>query len=154
MSLRGALPVLAVLLALAACNDMTTAAGTAAAVQAPMQTTDLAGMADALPVAAACPVLDSSDWTAEIAGGMLTVTGIITLPTPDFAVDFALGMADRSAIPTQRLALSATPPEGMVAQVIDTRTVTFTTPALTPHYRAVIVTCGTRELAQIADIGN
>jgi len=61
-------------------------------------------------------------------------------------------MADRSAIPLQRLHLTATPPDGMAAQVITTETVRYEGPAIAENYRAVAVMCGDVLLADITDV--
>lgn len=132
-------------LALAACSPSET--GTK---EAPAPAAEPAEEAEP---ATGCPVLASRDWTARIEEGSLVVEGVVDLPTPGYALSFTQGPADRSAVPTQRLLLAATAPEGMVVQMIATETVRFEGPAIAPRYKAVLVLCGGAPLAEIADIG-
>lgn len=108
---------------------------------------------------APCPVLDSRNWHAwvdvmpgEDAGATLHVTGEIDLPTAGYDVSLTEGAADRSAVPTQRLILTATPFEGMVAQVVTTTAVRYDGPAIARQYRSVIVMCGGAPLAEMPDV--
>ena len=109
--------------------------------------------------AGACPVLDSRNWTAWVnampgpdASPTLHVTGDVDMPTPGFVFEWREGIADRSATPVQRLTLTATPPDGMVAQVLTTETVRYEGPALVTNYGGVIVMCGGEPLAEITDV--
>ena len=108
---------------------------------------------------ASCPVLDSRNWSAWVnampgpdAKLTLHVTGEIDLPTPGYEVSWEEGMADRSMTPVQRLILTATPPDGMVAQVVTAETVAYEGPALVKTYKGVIVMCGGEPLAEINDV--
>ncbi len=107
----------------------------------------------------ACPVIDATDWRAvlgpvEGAEGLhLIVEGRVTLPTPGWTVALAAGMADRSAIPAQRVVLTAAPPEGMVAQVLTDYDLRLATPALAPAYRGVSVDCAGLALVELTEVG-
>lgn len=121
--------------------------------------TDAEEPATASDESSACPVLDSRNWTAWVnampgpdAKPTLHVTGDVDMPTPGYAFEWREGMADRSAMPVQRLMLTATPPDGMVAQVLTTETVSYEGPALTTTYGGVIVMCGGEPLAEITDV--
>jgi len=48
--------------------------------------------------------------------------------------------------------LELLPPEGMVAQMIDTVTVDYEGAATYPEYRSILVRCGDQVLAAIVDI--
>lgn len=105
---------------------------------------------------AACPVIDSRNWSAHInampgpgAQRTLIVSGQIDLPTPGYTITLAAGAADRSAIPVQQIVLTATPPTGMVTQVITSADVRYEGPAIAQQYRAVRVICGGRQLAEL-----
>lgn len=106
-----------------------------------------------------CPVIDSRNWEAWInampgpdAQRTLIVVGEVDLPTPGFDVNVTPGRADRSAVPTQHAILSATPPDGVVAQVVTSYPVRLETPAIADNYTAVIVRCGDDVLAEITEI--
>ena len=105
-----------------------------------------------------CPVIESSHWVAKLtpashdgAPPILFVSGDLTLPTPGYEVDLKIGKADRSAVPTVFVVISATPPDGMVAQVLDTQTVSMTADAPASRLRSVIVICGNTPLFEISD---
>ena len=107
----------------------------------------------------ACPVLESSDWTAWVsampgpdATPTLHVTGKADMPTPGYRFSVEAGMADRSAMPVQRLILTATAPDGMVTQVVTTETVEYSGPAITTTYGGVMIMCGGEALAEITDV--
>ncbi|MDZ4308687.1 hypothetical protein [Allopontixanthobacter sp.] len=107
-----------------------------------------------------CRVLESEGWAANVASvpgnpdrNQLTVTGRVTMPTPAYTFAWEAGRLDRSAVPSFELRLLATPPDGMVAQVLDTSEVTYTGPAAAPRYSAITVTCEGRVLARIEDVG-
>ncbi|WP_428408055.1 hypothetical protein [Hyphococcus sp.] len=109
--------------------------------------------------AMACPVIDSRNWSAWVnampgpdAKLTLHVTGEIDLPTPGYDIAWEPGIADRSMTPVQRLMLTATPPEGMAAQVFTTETVKYEGPALVKTYGGVIVLCGGEPLAEITEV--
>jgi hypothetical protein len=103
----------------------------------------------------ACPVIEATDWAATLGpvdgaeGPHLIVTGRVTLPTPAWTVTLEAGMADRSAIPAQRVILSATPPAAMVAQVLTDYDLRLETPALAPAYRGVTVDCAGLALVEL-----
>lgn len=106
-----------------------------------------------------CPVSDTRDWSAWVdnlpgpdAKPMLRVAGQVKLPKPGFNESWTVGMADRSAIPTQHLMLELTEPDGMVIQVETWRQVSFSTPAIAENYKSVIVKCGEEVLAEIANV--
>lgn len=108
---------------------------------------------------AACPVIDSADWRAALGpvegaeGVQLVVEGRVTMPTPGWAVTLEAGMADRSAIPVQRVVLTATPPQMAVAQVLTDYELLLVTPALAPAYRGVIVDCAGLALVELTEVG-
>lgn len=106
-----------------------------------------------------CPITASRDWKAWVnampgpdAGATLIVEGVVDTPTAGYTFSWEAGMADRSATPLQRLHLTATPPDGMAAQVITTETVRYEGPAIAENYRAVAVMCGEVLLADITDV--
>jgi len=109
--------------------------------------------------AAACPVVESSNWGAFInrmpgpdAEATLNVHGQVTMPTPEFTFEWQEGPMDRSAIPTMRVKLIATAPDGMVMQALTTETVVYKVPALATGYKKIIVSCDDEVLAEITDI--
>ena len=82
----------------------------------------------------------------------LHVSGEVDMPTPGYAFEWRVSAADRSATPVQRLLLTATPPDGMAAQVITTETVRYQGPAIAKLYKGILVMCGARVLADIPDV--
>lgn len=102
-----------------------------------------------------CPVLASSDWQAWVDkmpgtdGQRLHVSGRITLPGPGYKLAFETGIADRMAKPTQQVVLTATAPDGMTAQVLETVQISGDIPALASGYTAVMVLCGDTVIARI-----
>jgi hypothetical protein len=108
---------------------------------------------------AACPVIESRDWAAWVnampgpaATKELIVTGQVTLPTPGYTVTLTAGIADRSATPVQQLILTATPPTGMVPQVLTTQPVRYQGAAISMQYRGIRIMCGGTMLTEIADV--
>lgn len=106
-----------------------------------------------------CPVIDSRDWTAWInampgpdASPTLHVKGEVDLPTPGYEVTLTLGAADRSMTPVQQVNLSATPPDGMVTQVVTPYLVDFSSPAIVDTYKGITVLCSGKVLAEITEI--
>lgn len=110
-----------------------------------------------------CRVLESEGWAADIAPlpgnpnlQQLTVTGKVTMPTPNYSfawdTDLVDGAGPGAGTPSLELRLLAKPPSGMVAQVLDTREVTYAGPAEAPNYRVISVTCEGRELARIENV--
>jgi hypothetical protein len=105
--------------------------------------------------AATCPVIDAADWRASVGpvegaeGPQLVVEGRVTLPTPGWTVALEAGMADRSAIPVQRVVLTAAAPQMAVAQVLTDYELRLVTPALAPAYRGVIVDCAGLALVEV-----
>ena len=104
-----------------------------------------------------CAVLDSRNWKAWTAfdgtGTTLHITGEVDMPTPGYATTWNLGPTDRAMPPGQRVTLEATPPDGLVAQVITPTVVEYETPGAYPDYRSVTITCGDKTLAEIAPVG-
>lgn len=107
--------------------------------------------------AAACPVLDSRNWTAWTApdgdGHSLTIEGEIDLPTPGYALSWRDGPADRAMPPGLRLHLDAAPPADLVMQVVTPTPVSNATKGYGERYRVVTVLCGGEAIAEIADVG-
>lgn len=108
---------------------------------------------------ASCPVIESSEWAAWVnampgpaATKQLIATGQVVLPTPGYTVTLTAGMADRSATPMQQLILTATPPTGMVTQVLTKVPVRYEGPAISMNYRAIRIMCGGQMLSEIADV--
>lgn len=106
-----------------------------------------------------CPILGSRNWKAWVnaepgddAEATLVVEGEIDAPTPGYTFSWEPGMADRSAVPMQRLHLTAAPPDGVVAQVITTESVRYEGPAIAQDYRGVAVMCGEELLAEITEV--
>ncbi|MFM9864059.1 MAG: hypothetical protein ACKVRO_10670 [Micropepsaceae bacterium] len=111
------------------------------------------------PQASSCPVIESRDWAAWVnampgpgTAKELIATGQIVLPTPGYTVTLTAGLADRSATPMQQLILTATPPTGMVPQVLTTQPVRYQGPAISMNYRAIRIMCGGQMLSEIADV--
>ncbi len=113
-----------------------------------------------LPLADQCPVIDSRAWSArlEAAAGpgnpsqTLVITGEVDLPTPGFRLTVTEGPADRMLPPSQRFRLTATPPSGMVAQVVTPTAVEYRGKAYSQSYRSIIILCGERALATIENV--
>lgn len=106
---------------------------------------------------AQCPVLDSRNWTAFTTpdgdGHALTIEGEIDLPTPGYALAWRNGIADRAFPPGLRVHLDATPPAGVVMQVVTPTPVSYTSTGASAQYRVVYVLCGGEAIAEIADVG-
>ncbi len=104
---------------------------------------------------AACPVLDSRNWTAWTApdgdGHQLTVEGEIDLPTPGYALGWRDGIADRAFPPGLRIHLDAAAPADLVMQVVTPTPVSYSTKGYA-EYRVVYVLCGGETIAEIADV--
>lgn len=134
--------------AMAGCADLLARRDAALAEPAP----DAPAEAEA---EAACPVIEATDWAAALGpvagaeGPHLIVTGRVTLPTPGWSVTLEAGPADRSAIPVQRVILTALPPQMPVAQVLADYDLRLETPALAPAYRGVIVDCAGLALVEV-----
>ena len=112
-------------------------------------------------VSDACPVVGSSNWQAWLeppAGAsslrMLHISGEVDLPTPGYSVTLEAGPADRAMPPSQRFRLKATPPNGMVTQVVTPTQVTFHETATSPAYRSIVILCGQRVLSTITEVPN
>lgn len=127
-----------------------------AACQPPAATTEPPAVTE--PAAGACVVTQSRNWTAHVnampgpnAQRTLNVAGEVDLPTPGYTVTLTEGIADRSAIPTQQLNLTVTPPApgAIVTQVITPTAVTYTGPAIAQSYTAVRIMCEGQQLAEI-----
>ena len=109
--------------------------------------------------AASCPVIESRAWAAWVsampgpgATKELIAIGEIVLPTPGYTSTLKAGAADRSATPVQQLILTATPPSGIVPQVLTTQPVRYQGPAISMQYRAIRIICGGRMLSEITDV--
>lgn len=151
------------MVALAACGSPATRDGSAgSAPAASAAATDATPKETAMALTSdttGCPVTDSRNWTAWInrmpgpdARAMLHVTGDVEMPTPGWTFAWREGIADRSAVPSVRIHLEATPPGGMSAQVLTSETVKFEAPALAEAYRRIIVMCGDVQIAEISEI--
>lgn len=106
-----------------------------------------------------CPVSDSDSWTASVSPvpgsdgrSQLSVSGKVTMPTPGYTFAWEAGRLDRSAVPSFELRLLANAPDRMVAQVLETREVSYHGPAAAPRYREITITCEGRVLAKIGDV--
>ena len=108
----------------------------------------------------ACPVIESRDWKAWIDampmvgtdGNRLHIAGEVDLPTPGYSVELIPGPADRAMPPSQRFSLVATPPDGIVAQVVTPTPVRYQGKAMYPAYRSIKVSCGGKPLAAIPEV--
>ena len=113
-------------------------------------------IADTEDAVAPCPVLDSRNWTAFTTpdgdGHALTIEGEIDLPTPGYALAWRTGIADRAFPPGLRVHLDATPPAGVVMQVVTPTPVSYTSTGANAQYRVVYVLCGGEAIAEIADV--
>lgn len=108
---------------------------------------------------ASCPVIESSEWAAWVnampgpgSTKQLIATGKVILPTPGYTLTLTAGMADHSATPVQQLILTATPPLGMVTQVLTTQPVRYQGPAISMQYRAIRIMCSSQMLSEISDV--
>lgn len=106
-----------------------------------------------------CPVLESDSWQADVTllsgddhRSQLSVTGKVTMPTPGYTFAWEAGRLDRSAIPSFVLHLQTRAPDGMVAQVLETREVMYSGPAAAPRYRTITVMCEGKELGRIENV--
>lgn len=149
------------LLALAACAEQAEApapgaAPPAAAIAEPAPVEEAAIIAETGDAAAACPVLDSRNWTAwtapDGAGHALTIEGEVDMPTPGYALSWRDGAADRAMPPGLRVHLDAAPPADLVMQVVTPTPVSYTLEGANAVYRVVYVFCGGEEIADIADV--
>jgi len=110
------------------------------------------------PAMADCPVIGSRDWTAWIDAEpgpdapTLHIRGTVDLPTPGYAYDWRVGLADRALPPGQHMHLDFTAPDGMVTQVITSADVAYKGEATYTEYRMILVKCGGEVLAEITDV--
>lgn len=110
------------------------------------------------PIQANCPVLESKDWVAWLNrmpgpdGASLHISGKVVMPTPGYNIEVIKGPLDRRQPPAQRLRLNITPPPGMVPQVLTTQEVKASFLAQASAYRAVIIGCGDKVLAEITNV--
>lgn len=154
---------IAALAAVCACAKNEDAAP--AAAPAPIAAEELAAPAEpqalaeepAAAPAIGCPVIDSRNWKAwtesDGTGMTLHIAGEVDLPTPGYAATLTLEASDRAMPPGQFVSLEATPPEGLVAQVVTATPVSVEAPGAYPEYRSVTITCGAVTLAEIAPVG-
>ena len=113
-----------------------------------------------VPQVRACPVIDSRDWKAWIDampmvgadGNRLHIAGEVDLPTPGYSVELIPGPADRAMPPSQRFSLVATPPDGIVLQVVTPTPVKYQGKAMYPAYRSIRISCGGEPLATITEV--
>ena len=112
-------------------------------------------------VSDSCPVLGSLNWQARLepsAGPspqrMLHISGEVDLPTPGYSVTLEAGPADRAMPPSQRFRLKATPPSGVVTQVVTPTRATFHKAATYPAYRSIVILCEQRVLTTITEVPN
>ena len=111
-------------------------------------------------VADGCPVLASRAWSATLdkmpgpgqSGPILAIAGDVDLPTPGYTITLSAGPADRMMPPSQRFRLTASPPDGIVAQVVTPTPVKYRAKADYPAYRSIVILCGERSLATISDV--
>jgi len=117
---------------------------------------EAAASLDTEDAAMACPLLDSRNWraftTPDGEGHALTIEGEVDLPTPGYALAWREGPADRAFPPGLRVHLEATPPDGIVMQVVSPTPVSWSSPGASAEYRVVIVLCGGEAIAEIADV--
>lgn len=104
-----------------------------------------------------CPTRSSRNWHAWIDRlaenePRLVISGEVDLPTPGYKVKWRSGILDRRQPPTQRLSISFTPPDDIVAQVITPTEVSFTMPSPVLEYRSVMIYCGDKLLANISEV--
>lgn len=106
---------------------------------------------------AACPALDSRDWSADLVQNpygtyALVLRGVIDLPTPGYRTAWRQGPMDMALPPGWRLQLEITPPGGIVPQVITPVHVEahFDTPI--DRFRVIYVVCDGEALAELKDI--
>lgn len=108
------------------------------------------------PSVPSCPVIDSRSWKAWTSGesgaATLFLTGEVDLPTPGYAVAMVAGVSDRAMPPGLRVILTATPPEGLVAQVVTPTAVAYEQTGAYPEYRSVTILCGDATLGEIAPV--
>lgn len=137
----------ALALSLGACGQTTATTETAAEPE----------VAAVEPAAAgACAVIANRNWTAHInampgpnAQRTLIVAGEVDLPTPGYTVTLDLGIADRSAMPTQQLVINTTAPTGIVPHIVTAYPVNYSGPAIAAQYTAVRIMCGGQQLAEM-----
>ena len=106
---------------------------------------------------AACPVVDSHDWTADLSpasdgGYTLTLRGTVDLPTPGHTIRWQEGPMDLAMPPGWRLIMEIDPPEGIAMQVITPTEIEarFETPI--NWFRVIYVVCDREGLAEIGDV--
>ena len=106
-----------------------------------------------------CPVYDSRNWHAwidrvagENSNPRLNVSGQVELPNPGYEYKVVRGPLDRRNPPSLRIRVILSPPDGMTAQVIDTKDVTFQMNTDVLEYRSIIVLCGDRQLGEMIDV--
>lgn len=108
---------------------------------------------------AACPVLDNRNWHAWVdrmpgpdAQVTLNISGQVDLPTPGYSVSLRAGPMDRAMPPGQSFELVATPPGGIVTQVVTPADVRYREPTVHQRYRRIVIGCGGTVLATIPDV--
>ncbi len=105
-----------------------------------------------------CPIYETRAWHAwvdqagEDGANRLIVFGQVDLPSPGYAIDWEQGPMDRMNPPSLRLRLTATPPDGVVIQVITPTDVTLALPTAESSFRSVFILCGDRSLVEIPEV--
>ena len=85
-------------------------------------------------------------------GPTLNISGEITLPTSGYTISVRAGPLDRRQPPTQRVILDLVKPDGPALQVLTMEAVSGQLSDALPAYRAVMIVCGDKALAEIANI--
>ncbi|MCC0030023.1 MAG: hypothetical protein H6891_07120 [Brucellaceae bacterium] len=104
-----------------------------------------------------CGLVETGDWAVEIVpaqdGGqpVLVVTGRVVAPTAGWTVELRAGPTARSMPPIQMIALEATAPDGIVAQVLTEHQLKLELPG-EPAYRAVRIGCGEELVREFTDV--
>lgn len=105
-----------------------------------------------------CPIYESTNWHAWVArngdgdGWVLEIRGRVTMPTPGYSFSWVAGPTDRALPPGQRVRLIATPPDGIVPQVLTETDVGYSLAAPFKEYRTVIVGCGDETLHEFGKV--
>lgn len=116
----------------------------------------------AKPIKAAeqCTAYGGSNWQAQLInsekddGLMLKVSGVVTLPSPGYTVEWHTGPMDRMRPPGLRLRLTTqAPPPGQInIQVLTDQEVAYEMASPVPEYRSVTVLCGGSVLAEMNNV--
>ena len=150
------------LLALAAASCAALAACQTPAEEAPATTppaSDVPVIVGETPVADACAVRESRDWSAWVnrmpgpgATPTVHVVGKVDVPTGGYTFEWEVGPMDRSMTPALKLELIPVKPTGMATMAITTEDVHYIGPVAGAAYRSITITCGGETLAEITEI--